>query len=298
MFRLDRFLTLTLFRHLTGLAHNKGLRIPILMYHSISCNAESTVHPYYRVTTTPQVFAGHMRLLHDGGYCVIPLDDAIRLLCAANDCHRTENDRFVVITFDDGFLDFYTEAFPVLELYGFTATVFLPTSFIGDTNTTISGQSFLSWPQVRELAKAGISFGSHSVSHKYLAMLSKEQVDLELRVSKETIEQQTGKAVRTFSYPYAYPENDKQFVSFMNSSMQVSGYSGAVTTRIGTADFGDEQFSLKRIPVNSADDTCLFRAKLEGRYNWMHTLQYSAKAVRGMLGMRRRKNLAKWSTPY
>jgi peptidoglycan/xylan/chitin deacetylase (PgdA/CDA1 family) len=239
-----------------------------------------------------------MRFLQDSGYRVITLDDAIRLLSVSNDCHRTETGRYAVITFDDGFLDFYTEAFPILESYDFTATVFLPTSFINDTNTTISGQSFLSWPQVRELAKAGISFGSHSVSHKYLARLSQEQVDQELRVSRETIENQTGKDVLTFSYPYAYPEDDRQFVSFMTRSMQKSGYSGAVTTRIGTADFGNELFCLKRIPVNSEDDTCLFRAKLEGGYNWMHAVQYSAKAVRGMLGMRRRKILAKWSTPY
>jgi peptidoglycan/xylan/chitin deacetylase (PgdA/CDA1 family) len=267
------------------------------MYHSISCDAEKSIHPYYRVNTTPPVFAAHMQFLHDREYRTITLDDAIRLLSAANDYHRNETDRFAVITFDDGFLDFYTEAFPILKRYGFTATVFLPTSFIGDTNTTISGQSFLSWPQVRELAKEGISFGSHSVSHKYLANLPHELVERELRVSKETIEHKTGKAVRIFSYPYAFPENDKEFISIMRCTMMASGYSGAVTTRIGTASTGDDLFCLKRIPVNAEDDPSLFRAKMAGSYDWLHAAQYMAKSVRGMLGIRRRKVLAEWSSP-
>jgi peptidoglycan/xylan/chitin deacetylase (PgdA/CDA1 family) len=298
MVRLDRFLTLALFSHVNSVTKQKGLQIPILMYHSISCNAENNVHPYYRVVTSPQVFAAHMQHLHDGGYRVISIDDAIGLLSSDKDFRRPDTGRFAVITFDDGLIDFYTEAFPILKNSGYTATVFLPTSFITDTNTTISGQTFMSWPQVRELVKAGISFGSHSVTHRLLAGLSKEEIDQELQVSREAIEQKTGCAVRIFSYPYAFPENDREFVSSMRAKMEANGYLGAVTTRIGTASQGDDLFCLKRIPVNDADDIPFFRAKLAGSYDWLHSAQYLAKSVKGMLGIKRRKSLAKWSTPY
>jgi len=294
MLRLDRFLTLALFRHLARTDGKIKLRIPILMYHGISCNKEKGVHPYYRLNTSPLLFAVQMQFLSDRGYRVITLDEAIDTLNPADEIRGSETERVAVITFDDGFLDFYTEALPVLKRFDFKATVFLPTSFIKEINETSRGQNFLSWPQVRELADTGISFGSHSVTHRYLAELSREQIEQELRVSKETIEQQTGKAVRTFSYPYAYPENEKEFVSFMRDTIKSSGYCGAVTTRIGTVFPGDDLFSLKRIPINSEDDEKLFMAKMVGNYDWLYTAQYMVKAIKGKMGIRRRKILATW----
>lgn len=264
------------------------------MYHSISDNHEDGVHPYYRLATTPEVFAQHMALLADQGYQVIGLDAAVKFLSGDNSDNRDIPAK-VIITFDDGFLDFYINAFPILARHGFTATVFLPTSFINDFNTSLIGKTFLSWSQVRELIKAGFTFGSHTVTHKHLDRLPRSQVGHELHKSKETIEDRTGSRGQTFSFPYAFPENDKDFISFIRNTLQVCGYSCAVTTRIGTTTPGEDLFSLRRIPVNNDDDPALFQTKLAGGYNWLYSAQYIVKSSRGMLGMKRR-DMEKWTS--
>ncbi len=75
----------------------------------------------------------------------------------------------MVITFDDGFADFYTNAFPLLNRYGFSATVYLPTAYIGKSAREFKGVECLTWDQVRALDRAGVEFGSHTVSHPQLS---------------------------------------------------------------------------------------------------------------------------------
>jgi peptidoglycan/xylan/chitin deacetylase (PgdA/CDA1 family) len=295
MVRLDRIITLSLFRPLAGLTNRSGIRIPILMYHSISREVEQGVHPYYRIATSPEVFSQHMSMIADLGCQVIGLDAAARLLLRGNNVRENLPPKPVVITFDDGYLDFYTSAYPVLNRHGFTATVFLPTSFIDSANRKIPGKTFLSWYQVKELANCGISFGSHTASHGHLSEKTGEEVEQELRQSKETIEERTGSEVRSFSYPFAFPEHDKRFVDFLRRALRACGYSCAVTTSIGTAAQGDDMLSLRRLPVNASDDRELLEAKINGSYDWMHAAQYAAKKLRAILGIHRRKSLAQWA---
>src|SRR5688500_3356005 len=118
--------------------------IPILMYHSVSDDPERAVAGYYRVATTPARFAEHMQWVAHAGYRTLGLDEALAHL------RRGVNDsRFVVITFDDGFRDFYTHAWKALSTFGFTATMFLPTSFIGEPRRTFKGRECLTWNEVR-----------------------------------------------------------------------------------------------------------------------------------------------------
>ena len=110
-FRLDRVLTLYFFypigKHF--LPRNE-VRIPILMYHSISNKPEPNVHPYFRINTPPVLFAEHMKFLHDNGYQVISLSTAVDLIKKASNCSSScplcSMLRKVVLTFDDGFKDF------------------------------------------------------------------------------------------------------------------------------------------------------------------------------------------------
>lgn len=117
-FRLDRFLTLYLFRYITKKQTSAGdKRIPILMYHSISDEKEKS-HSYYHVNTSSAVFDAHMCYLHDNNYSVINLQDLKKSFA------KKDSSEYVVITFDDGFYDFFTNAFPILKKYNFSATVF------------------------------------------------------------------------------------------------------------------------------------------------------------------------------
>ncbi len=277
MFRLDRFLTLAFFGPLASLAHNKGLRIPILMYHSISRDTEEGVHPYYRVVTTPEVFAQHMAFLSDQGYQVLGLEAAIKLLHRDNGVQQSMPEKPVVITFDDGFLDFYSDAFPILARHNFTAMVFIPTGLIGEQRRTFNGKELLIWDEIRDLRKKGVVFGSHSMTHRQLQQVRRDEVEHEIMHSKEVLEDKLGERIEYFSYPYAFPEGDREFVQYVRVTLLKCEYLYGVSTRIGTTSLSDSRLFMKRIPVNSCDDLLLFRAKLEGDYDWVHMLQYVYK---------------------
>jgi Polysaccharide deacetylase len=152
--RSDAFATLYFFHPLRRVLRMRG-GLPILMYHSISTREECT-HPYYRTVTSPEVFAQQMQYLHGNAYSTVGLDDVSRCLAG----QPKTPPRPVVITFDDGFRDFYTHAFPILSEYGFTSTMFLPTAYIGKTTRSFKDVECLTWGEVRELQSAGVKFGS------------------------------------------------------------------------------------------------------------------------------------------
>src|ERR1700731_4293170 len=126
--RIDRLTTLYVVDPILRRTSAGKPSISILMYHSIADEDEVGVRPYYRTATTPAVFAAQMGSLHQAGFSVIGLGEAVRR-CSEPDALN----RSVVITFDDGFRNFYTNAFTVLNRYGFTTTMFLPTAHIGES---------------------------------------------------------------------------------------------------------------------------------------------------------------------
>jgi peptidoglycan/xylan/chitin deacetylase (PgdA/CDA1 family) len=275
-FRADRLATLYFFHPLQRL-RDRGTRIPILMYHSISDIDDPGRHPYFRTSTAPRVFDQHLKFLHDGGYKTISLCDAVRLLSGP----KSAVGKPVVITFDDGFQDFYTRAFPLLSKYGYSATVFLPTAYIDHEARKFNVAACMTWSQVRELQRAGIQFGSHTVTHPQLRNLNMRGVGEEVRCSKERIEEELSCAVASFSYPYAFPETDRMFTQGLQNVLEESGYKNGVSTVIGTADRTANIFFFKRLPVNGCDDPSLFGAKIEGAYDWLHPLQYASKLAIG-----------------
>jgi peptidoglycan/xylan/chitin deacetylase (PgdA/CDA1 family) len=269
-FRLDRFLTLYLFRHITKKQTSADdKRIPILMYHSISDEKEKS-HPYYHVNTSPAVFDAHMSYLHEKNYSVINLQDLKKSFDAR------DSTKCVVLTFDDGFYDFFTNAFSILKKYNFSATVFLPTGFIHNERLSFKGKECMTWNEVRHVQSKGINFGSHTVTHLQLNNLSTKEIENEIKLSKNKIEDETGIMVESFSYPYAFPEN-KEFGITLRTLLKKCGYTNGVTTKIGTANNGDDTFFQPRLPVNTADDILFFRAKLQGSYDWLNKPQIFIK---------------------
>jgi peptidoglycan/xylan/chitin deacetylase (PgdA/CDA1 family) len=118
------------------------------------------------------------------------------------------------------------------------------------------------------------------VSHRQLRKLSRIEIEYEVKKSKEVIEKELGQNVESFCYPYKFMEQGKEFVRMMKRVLIDAGYESAVSTRIGTANTEDDIFMLRRIPVNSDDERKLFRAKLEGGYDWLHALQCLSKYMR------------------
>lgn len=249
-------------------------RIPILMYHSIQ-EGSSDRRPYYNINTSPAQFQQQMKFLRDEGYRVVHLDAAVKSL------ERGEhNSRHVVITFDDGYRDFFTAAYPVLAEFGHLAALFVPSGLIEDRRTQFLGRECLTWGEVRELHARGIQIGSHSVTHRELKYLRAAELEEEVARSKNTIEAKIGQSVESFSYPYAFPETEVVFARTLRELLAKQGYENGVTTILGTANHASDRFFLPRLPVNSSDDLTLFRAKLEGSYDWLHTAQYLAKTIK------------------
>ena len=246
--------------------------VPILMYHSISENLFGKLHPYHHINTPVSIFAMQMKWLRREGYRTIGLSELLSEFEANRDLNKT-----VVLTFDDGYQDFYTAAFPLLKQCGFTATVFLATDRIRDSALRVEGANYLTWNEVRELHSEGIAFGSHSVTHADLRSLGPEQIDYELGYSKETIEQRLGAPVESFSYPFALPEEDGDFIRYLADTLENAGYTNGVSSTIGRAKPKDARFFLPRLSVNSWDDVELLRAKVEGGYDWLHWPQWFYK---------------------
>ena len=275
---LDRLLTLYLFRPLITLRNNadSARALPILMYHSLSDDPEADKANYFKVCTHPERFSQHMDFLHQNGFQGVTLQEGLERL----DSSEGSSKQAVAITFDDGFRDFYTEAYPVLQKHRFSATMYLPTAYIGDTTKSFKGKECLNWNEVHELDNAGIEFGSHTVNHPKLVELSKTEIHTELSESKQRIENELGKPTHSFAYPYAYPQQDTEFSRHFTSVLEQCGYDNCVTTAIGTARHSHNRFQLKRLPANSADDKPLLAAKLTGAYNWLATFQRLKKLIR------------------
>jgi len=227
-----------------------------------------------------------MEYLAREGYTVVRLGDVQAML---NTPVNGDNGKYVAITFDDGFADFHTHAYPILEKFGHAATVFLPTAFISDDQGEDPGREYLTWQQVRALAGKGVEFGSHTVTHRQLRSESTKEIENELRNSREEINKQADLEVKYFSYPYAFPDDDDRFKENLQRILTRSGYEIGVSTRIGCAARGDNPFYIKRLPVNSFDDIAFFKAKLEGAYDWLHAVQYASKSFRNRLKGKRTK---------
>ncbi len=280
MLRSDRLATLYLFRPLRSALPARPRRIPILMYHSISEPNWPGAHPYYQTATAPAVFARHMQFLHENGYRPIALPDALGRLETPGRSAEKPPQKPVVITFDDGFEDFYTQAFPVLSQYGFGATMFLPSDYIGHEPRRFNGRACLSWPQVRALSRAGVQFGGHTATHPQLGALDDATIRRELCSSKARIEEELGSSVQSFAYPYAFPDADPHFKKRLRTLLAETDYDHGVTTVIGTAGHAEDRYFLRRLPINSWDDPELFEAKLQGAYDWLRPMQYFSKAVK------------------
>jgi peptidoglycan/xylan/chitin deacetylase (PgdA/CDA1 family) len=168
----------------------------ILTYHSIS-DGDSPLK------ISPKLFAQQMEWLHANARTV-PLGEIV----AAVSARKALPDRTVVLTFDDGFRDFYVAAAPVLRRLRLPATIFLPSGYCGRANAWpgqpawVKEEDLLSWREVSELANDGFSFGAHTVNHPNLTALPISVAEREIVVSKEQIEDRIGKPVEFFAYPY------------------------------------------------------------------------------------------------
>ncbi len=159
--------------------------VPILLYHHIQ---ESESPSRYRVP--PQKFEQQIKLLHDWGYTTISTELLVQAITTGAELPP----RPIIITFDDGDVDVYENAFPIMEKYGFTGVFYLVSNYIGQPN-------YITVEQIQQMAAAGWEIGSHSLNHLDLIKNADRQRE-EIVQSKEQLEAMLGVPVRTFAYPF------------------------------------------------------------------------------------------------
>lgn len=170
----------------------RRIAAPVLMYHYISVPPEDADAYRQDLSVTPENFRAQMAYLATAGYTPISLYDLNRALRWGTPLPT----RPVVLTFDDGYRDFYENAFPVLRELGFTATVFVITGRLDEGDP-----AYLTWAQARELAAAGIDIESHTKDHPSLVGRDAEFLHYQIKGSLESIEAHLGRPAHLFCYP-------------------------------------------------------------------------------------------------
>ena len=223
--------------------------VPVLMYHEVDPRpiGES------RLVVSPASFARQMAFLHDTGAHVVPLSEVIEAFRTGRRLHS----RTVAITFDDGFRNVLTYAVPALRRYRFPATMFLVTDWIG------KGQ-YMTWDEIRQLEQAGVTIGSHSVTHAWLPALGDDALRRELIESRQVLEKGLGHPVDLFCYPMgALDPRVKQAV-------RAAGYRGACATNPGRRSSRLDSHAIKRLRIwKNSDWLPVFWVETSGYYTWI-----------------------------
>ena len=228
-------------------------RLPILMYHRV---APTGLPETSRYRVTPELFEEQLRYLRNAGYYSINLED----WRTAMEKKSPLPGRAVVITFDDGYVDFQRYAWPLLKRYGFSAIVFIVAGLVGRTNIWDSAYKeeipLLDWKDIRQLQDEGVTFGSHSVSHPFLTAISAEGIVREGVRSRVILGRELGLIVKAFAYPYGDADHVVQHC------IGACGYIFGLSTRKDMSTFHDPLLALPRIEVYGSDRIKDFSEKL------------------------------------
>lgn len=227
-----------------------GKGIPILMYHSISYNK-------IFFTVKPEEFQKQMDWLNNKKYKVITLKELADMIGAEKDIPR----KAVVIIFDDSFEDIYFNAFPILKKYGFPATVFTVTDFIGKGQRNEStGVIFktLNWEQIKEMHDSGlIDFEPHTCSHRELTKISPDEAKSEILNSRKIIEEALRKSCKFFAYPRG------KYNQGIIDILKENNFLAALTVNPGRARKNSDLLELPRQSIDSATGKLQFLCKVK-----------------------------------
>lgn len=219
-----------------ALAPAAAIRVPILMYHYIRINPDPRDSMGFRLSVKPSDFAAQMDWLARNGYHPVTTLDVINYLSGA----RGLPSKPIVLTFDDGYDDFYTTAVPILRQHDFTAVAYVVSGFIGQPR-------YMNAAQVLSLQGAGFEIGSHTVHHVDLTTQSADGLNSELMSSKQSLEQLLGRPVTAFCYPSG------KFGRREANAVAAAGYQDATTTLGGSYRTMGGRYTWSRLRVSGGE---------------------------------------------
>lgn len=209
-----------------------GPKVIVLNYHKVD-------NMNHSLSVQPPDFEQQMAFLKNNGYHAITPHE---MYMAFTDGAPLPTNP-VLITFDDGYADNYTNAYPILKKYGMKAAIFVITSLMGHPG-------YMTWGQAAEMEASGVvSIESHTVTHGSLTDLTDEQIRRELTEAKHDIEQRLGKEVEFLAYPTG------AYNLHIASLVQEAGYKGAFTVRYGNMDRSANFYAIERVPIFHTPDT-------------------------------------------
>ncbi len=211
------------------------LELPIFMYHYIRDYSDPNDQLGINLSVSPNTLAAQLDYIQKQGYTTITFE---------NVKNNSIPKKPIMLTFDDGYLDFYTNAFPQLKARGMKAVVYIITS------PPAYGE-YLTKNQIRELSDYGIEIGSHTISHRNLATATDEKAIEEITKSKAYLEKIIGKPVISFCYPSG------QYNTQTPEIVKNAGYLYAVTTKKSLSSL-ESPFEISRFKIGDNSNLSIY----------------------------------------
>ncbi len=209
----------------------KQFYVPILLYHYVEYVKDPGDTIRKSLNIIPAVFDAEVKTLKDAGYTFLTPKDLADVLDDKNNLPE----RSVILSFDDGYRDFYTDVFPILKKYNVKAIAYIVPNFLNKPNNMDV------W-QLKEIVKSGlVEIGAHTMNHSYLAGLPKKRVEYEVVESKKYLEKVLGIQIVSFAYPYGAFDN--QAVDIVKNA----GFRTAVTTIHGNLVMDTNRYFIYRL---------------------------------------------------
>lgn len=238
-----------------------GHGVVVLMYHRVNDfrNDELSVRT--------GEFRRQVRWLHDMGFRNMRIGDLESLV------ERNEplpENRTVIFSFDDGYEDNFTTAFPILKEFGYTGMFYLTSDFIGtermfeldiEESGRVEHNRIMNWEQASQLVHDGMEIGSHTMNHVILTKTPGDKARSEIEESKKVLENKLGIEITSFCYPGGFFDNSHE------NMLHKAGYRSACTADMGIFRGGD-MLRIPRVGVLASDSLFIFKAKVMGRMEW------------------------------
>jgi peptidoglycan/xylan/chitin deacetylase (PgdA/CDA1 family) len=230
-------------------------RLPILMYHWFRPARSTATGRSPQLEISPELFERQMRYLQRRGYRSVTLQQAVTGTPGLPG-------RPVVITFDDGTLDFLEHARPVLQWCGFSATLFVVSGYVGRSSEWDRGlgepaRPLMDWDQIGELQESGFEIGSHTHTHRVFTELSADEVRDELRRSRDELSHHLGTVPGFVAYPRGFYRAEHKRLA------REAGYRGACAVILRWRDLlRSDAYELRRMTIKGTESMARFRLRL------------------------------------
>ncbi len=231
----------------------------ILNYHSIQ--------PDETFSTSPKAFAQQLEFIA-AHFRLLSLDEWLQ----QRGRETTDGRPAAMVSFDDGFENFYSYAYPILQQYKVPALVFVTTGFItGDCDVESRLGEYrqlrpMSWSQLRAIQTGGVMIGSHTHRHLHLGRATRAQIAEELSYSKQLLEDQLGAPIKSFAYPYGQPQHIGRETMWL---LEECGYATACSAIMGVNSAQTNPYLLRRVRIDAWDTFADFQAKVEGGWDFI-----------------------------